>query len=50
LFGNSGGSPGRRESPVEAMVKSAARSIGSQVGRQSLDLEGHRYDKISDSL
>jgi DNA helicase HerA-like ATPase len=31
LFG-SGGS--KRESPVQAMVKSAARSIGSQVGRE----------------
>src|SRR5450830_1566953 len=34
LFGNSAGGGGRRESPVEAMVKSAARSIGSQVGRE----------------
>ncbi|HZX25848.1 MAG TPA: DUF853 domain-containing protein [Telluria sp.] len=30
LFGGSG----RRDSPVQAMVKSAARSIGSQVGRE----------------
>ncbi|MDB5915833.1 MAG: hypothetical protein JWR40_67, partial [Massilia sp.] len=28
LFGGSG----RRDSPVQAMMKSAARSIGSQVG------------------
>ena len=37
FFGNSAGGKGgssRRESPVEAMVKSAARSIGSQVGRE----------------
>lgn len=33
IFGNSD-SKGRRESPVEAMMKSAARSIGSQVGRE----------------
>src|SRR5450830_1106975 len=34
FFGNSAGGKNRRESPVEAMVKSAARSIGSQVGRE----------------
>jgi DNA helicase HerA-like ATPase len=32
FFGNGGNS--RRESPLQAMVKSAARSIGSQVGRE----------------
>lgn len=32
MFGSDGKS--RRESPVEAMMKSAARSIGSQVGRE----------------
>ena len=29
-----GGGSGRRETPAQAMVKSAARSIGSTVGRQ----------------
>jgi len=33
LFGNSAGSS-RKDSPLQAMVKSAARSIGSQVGRE----------------
>ncbi|WP_426193503.1 helicase HerA-like C-terminal domain-containing protein [Massilia sp. DWR3-1-1] len=32
LFGAS--APGKRDSPVQAMVKSAARSIGSQMGRE----------------
>jgi hypothetical protein len=32
LFG--GGAKKGRESPVEALMKSAARSIGSQVGRE----------------
>jgi len=33
IFGNGGGSR-RSDSPLQAMVKSAARSIGSQVGRE----------------
>ena len=33
-LGNFFGGDGRRDSPVQAMVKSAARSIGSQVGRE----------------
>jgi DNA helicase HerA-like ATPase len=33
IFGNGGGSR-RGDSPLQAMVKSAARSIGSQVGRE----------------
>jgi hypothetical protein len=34
LGGLFGGGGGRRESAVQAMMKSAARSIGSQVGRE----------------
>ncbi|MBG7621097.1 DUF853 domain-containing protein [Herbaspirillum sp. AP02] len=35
IFGNGGGGGNRRsDSPLQAMVKSAARSIGSQVGRE----------------
>ena len=33
-LGNFFGGDGRRDTPVQAMVKSAARSIGSQVGRE----------------
>ncbi|MFS2113179.1 helicase HerA-like domain-containing protein, partial [Herbaspirillum frisingense] len=34
IFGNGGGGNRRSDSPLQAMVKSAARSIGSQVGRE----------------
>jgi hypothetical protein len=34
VLGGIFGKPGKRDTAVQAMVKSAARSIGSQVGRE----------------